>query len=338
MKSISVAMATYNGGNFLERQLISLVEQQRKPDEIIIFDDRSSDNTLDVISRFISNSNLKIKLEVNPENVGYRENFMRAANACGGDYIAFCDQDDVWRSDKISKILSELDQSDALLCYHDAEVIDSAGAVIGNLSRYRHNDSTVRKCQDFWFNPHGMTQVFRRELLDYSNLWPLSFDHRVERGEPLAHDQWMFFLADTLGKVKYIPDKLVHYRQHGDNVVGFDRAGPLTYRLAAARNTGSQQYGRIAKDALSRAAILDRLSEQVPQVRVPTVRAAAKLYRELADLYVARSTLFSSNKSSSKVALLVKLVAQGAYHGNARPNFGARALLKDAVFSNIARG
>lgn len=335
MTTVSVAMATYNGGAFLEEQLSSLAQQDRKPDEIIIFDDCSSDDTIEVISRFKARSGIDTKVEINARNFGYRENFMRAANACGGDYIAFCDQDDVWCQDKLSRIISEFDRSDTLLCYHDAWVIDSTGATIGNLSRYRHNGAAVRKCQDFWFNPHGMTQVFRRELIKYSDLWPLSFDHKVERTEPLAHDQWIFFLADSIGRVTYIPEKLVRYRQHGKNVVGFDRSGVLKSRLAAAQNTGAQEYQRVEKDALSRAVILDQLAARVAPAQVSNVRAAAETYRELAKLYSARSMLFAPKNRGQRLALLAKLVARGAYHGSARPNFGARALLKDALFSNI---
>lgn len=98
---ISVAMTTYNGEKYVKEQLESILEQTKPVDEIVIMDDKSTDETVEIIKKIQEKSEVKIILEVNKENVGYIENFRRAIKKTKGDIIFLCDQDDVWYKGKV---------------------------------------------------------------------------------------------------------------------------------------------------------------------------------------------------------------------------------------------
>lgn len=100
---ISVALATYNGEKYILEQLDSILCQTQEVDEVIICDDRSRDETVHLIENFITQHSLsqKWKLFVNEQNLGYGENFKKAAYLCSGDVVFFCDQDDIWVKNRV---------------------------------------------------------------------------------------------------------------------------------------------------------------------------------------------------------------------------------------------
>ena len=93
---ISIAMCTYNGAEFLPAQLQSILTQSRPPDEIIICDDRSTDDTQALLKKFATESPIPIAVHINDHNLGSVKNFERTISLCTGDVIALSDQDDVW--------------------------------------------------------------------------------------------------------------------------------------------------------------------------------------------------------------------------------------------------
>ena len=104
----SVALATYNGSKFVLELLNSIVNQTKKIDEVIIVDDRSTDDTVEKIKNFITENKLEntFKIFVNEQNLGYAENFRKALSLCTGDVIFLADQDDVWVNDRLEKMSS----------------------------------------------------------------------------------------------------------------------------------------------------------------------------------------------------------------------------------------
>ena len=135
---ISVAMTTYNGERYIKEQLESIINQTRKVDEIIIFDDCSKDKTVQIIREAIKETEIKIFLTVNEKNVGYIENFRRAIEKSTGDYIFLCDQDDVWMNDKVEKMLDIMEKYDIRVLFTQYDMIDSKGKKI-NAKEYRFN-------------------------------------------------------------------------------------------------------------------------------------------------------------------------------------------------------
>lgn len=122
----SIALTTYNGEKYLYRQMDFILNRTYKNIEVIITDDSSTDNTLEITDNF--RSILYIKLFVNNSNLGVIKNFEKAISQCKGDYIALSVQDDIWLPDKIEKLLNEIDNY--VLIYSDAENIDELGKKI----------------------------------------------------------------------------------------------------------------------------------------------------------------------------------------------------------------
>src|SRR5688572_16778447 len=102
MRSISIAMATYNGATFLRQQLDSIAAQTVPPIEIHIGDDGSTDNTESIVAAFATRAPFPVRFFRNDNRLGYGANFIRTAQRCAGEWIAFCDQDDVWSPGKLA--------------------------------------------------------------------------------------------------------------------------------------------------------------------------------------------------------------------------------------------
>jgi len=114
---VSVAMATYNGADYIQEQLDSILKQTRAIDEVIICDDCSKDSTVEIIKHFIHQNQLqdKWKIEVNKENLGFGSNFIEAIKKTNGDIIFFCDQDDIWIPDRIQVMESLMEKNHEIL-------------------------------------------------------------------------------------------------------------------------------------------------------------------------------------------------------------------------------
>lgn len=200
---ISVALATYNGSKYLREQLESFAIQRRLPDELIICDDCSHDETHRIIIQFINEAPFPVLFFRNEINLGYAKNFEQALLYCSGDIILFSDQDDVWSVDKIEKVESIfLNNSDAMLVMHDAEIVLNDGIRTGFTLQGQTKALGLNLERDFGL---GCCMAFRRELVELS--MPLPFADSL-------HDVWLNTFAIHLGKKFIISDVLSFYRRH----------------------------------------------------------------------------------------------------------------------------
>jgi glycosyltransferase involved in cell wall biosynthesis len=340
VQSISIAIATFNGESYIVSLLDSLCSQTYKPAQIVILDDQSTDNTVQKAADYSETTDVDFTIEVNPKRLGYRKNFLRATELCTSDLIAFCDQDDIWDPQKLARCLSEFEKKSVLMCYHASSVVDGSGRVIGQTRNSHPPQSALKRYlyQEYWENPYGFTEVFKSELKNHNHLHDLSLDHRSSLGEPLAHDQWISFLSSALGEIVFVPDSLVFYRQHENNVVGFVKASGWRHRWAASTQWGGNEYNRVSIDALKRAEILRAIVANHHTLGRETehiVRAAGR-YDEMAMVYAERARLFQASSFLARSAILLRMVAKGTYLNPWGGRFGLNALVKDALFG-IAR-
>ena len=121
---VSIAMATYNGARFLVEQLESFAVQSRLPDELVVCDDASTDDTVEILEAFMARAPFPVHIHLNQANVGYIKNFEKVLSLCEGDIIFLSDQDDVWESNKLEVIEKEFANPEVGMVYADAAVVD----------------------------------------------------------------------------------------------------------------------------------------------------------------------------------------------------------------------
>lgn len=200
---VSIAVCTYNGQRFLVEQLDSLIGQSHSNTEIIVVDDCSKDNTLAILRQY-EERHANFKVYQNDQNLGYIKNFEKAISLCNGDYIALCDQDDIWDLNKIELQLATI--GDSALTYHDSEFVDDRGHSLGkkksDLLNMYEGDSNV---PFLFFNCiSGHACLFNRKLVPYCLPFPTE----------IFHDRWLAFTSINNGGIIYLNKTLVKYRQH----------------------------------------------------------------------------------------------------------------------------
>jgi glycosyltransferase involved in cell wall biosynthesis len=227
-------MCTYNGARYLPAQLQSIAAQTRPPDELIVCDDGSTDETRRMVADFASSSSFPVRAYVNERNLGAAQNFARAISLCEGDVIALADQDDYWLTGKLARVEREFDaRAGAGLVFTDAEMIDEDSRPLG----YRAWQSEWVKFGAFEKRlvedgrslevllarnvVTGASMAFRTELREL--ILPVP-------DEPgLLHDYWIALVAAAVSRLAYVDEPLVGYRRHAAQHTGLpppDAASP----------------------------------------------------------------------------------------------------------------
>lgn len=229
MAKISVAMTTYNGSNYIIKQLDSLKNQSRKIDELIICDDCSTDNTVELVNDYIKSNNLEgWNIYSNENNLGFINNFKQAIKKTTGDIIFLCDQDDEWCSNKISTMTDIIEKNNQI------KLLSSSLTFIDENSRiytpsdipswYRKMISTpqdeiapidfINICNANY--APGCTMCFTREICDkYCNT-----DYEYE----LPHDWLIALIASVDNGYFHLNTPLINYRIHSSNTIGVSKA------------------------------------------------------------------------------------------------------------------
>ncbi len=224
---ISVVLATYNGETFLREQIESILHQTYPRIELIIVDDASTDQTVAILNEYESHPTVHIHLS--DQNLGHIKNFERGFRLCTGEYIAPCDQDDIWLPTKLEVLQNQIGNHPMIYC--DSELIESDGRRMGmNLSDIKRLvtfDSPLNYAIGGSIPGHAM--VMRKDVLDDCFPFP----------ESIPHDYWLGFVATFSGPIKFHKEALVQYRQHAHNTVGVN-AGKAKARKNQQRSAASR--------------------------------------------------------------------------------------------------
>lgn len=217
MVVINILLSTYNGERYLSEQIDSIINQTYPNWKLLIRDDGSTDKTITIINEYVGKDN---RIEyINPlqvENVGVHKSFKRLAAYKKADYYFFCDQDDFWMPQKIEKMLEnvgEFDSNIPQLWYSDFSSTDE------NLNVIQQN---LRNPNGKFVNPPlkdvlvcnvvtGCTAMINNVLKE---LW-------LTNKEIVGyHDTFCGLLAVAFGKVHFLDEVLILYRQHSNNAAG----------------------------------------------------------------------------------------------------------------------
>jgi glycosyltransferase involved in cell wall biosynthesis len=294
-------LATYNGERFLEKQLESISDQSRPPDELIVGDDGSVDATPQIITKFKAAASFPVTF-IRRERTGVAANFLLSTEVAQGDLVAFADQDDVWLPNKLERSVEVLEHNAADLVVHGAVTVDE------ELRPKRTGYRNVRRSRveerfhgNVWVGLAGNAMLFRKSLLDECDWTMRPTDLLCDR--QINHDDLVRFLASVRGRTVRIPDRLVLYRQHDTNTAG-------------ARLTSLQRAYRYATDKDSGYALIE--------ISVKTLRAYAVYFSSLsAPEHRRQATDYFIQASDLQVHRMHRLRTPG---GRALPLIAAAAL------------
>lgn len=209
---ITVALATYNGAKYLLEQLNSFVKQARRPDELIICDDCSTDGTLTIARTFANSAPFEVKVFINDHTLGYSQNFSKALGLCTGDYVFLSDQDDVWHPEKIARMLDRFDaEPNVQLLIHDLEYCKEDLSPIGQ-TKIERMSGVFDLQRDYVV---GMATAVRASFLRLCL--------PVPDKQGITHDSWLHQCAEVVGRKGIIPDVLAKYRRHSSNATITDK-------------------------------------------------------------------------------------------------------------------
>ncbi|MDD5210823.1 MAG: glycosyltransferase family 2 protein [Sulfuricurvum sp.] len=225
-KKILVLLSTYNGEKYLQEQLDSLFAQSYKEFEIIARDDGSCDNSLAILKAH------NITLLETKQNLGAKKSF-EALLKFGlenreSDYFMFCDQDDVWESDKIEKSYLKIQEIEhnrldmPVLVHSDLKVVDTKLATVhGSFWEYEHilprYNSLNRLLMQNTIT--GCTMIINKKLAEKCLPIPEA---------SIMHDWWIGLVASQFGAIGYIEEATISYRQHSKNTIGAKKFTPLS--------------------------------------------------------------------------------------------------------------
>jgi len=218
----ALAMCVYNGVRYLQEQLDSIAQQTVSLDQIVIVDDKSNDGSWDLLQAWVASCGLNVTLVRNDHNLGFVRNFEKASTLVDADIVFFADQDDIWQSDKVARILRLFDDPKVVLAHSDADLINEEGARLGRrlfatLLLRNEERELVRsgRAAAVYLKRNlvtGAACAVRRELLKHALPFPQSHGW--------SHDEWLALAAGVTGSVAMLEEPTMSYRLHGSNTIG----------------------------------------------------------------------------------------------------------------------
>lgn len=222
---IDILLATYNGEKYINQQIESILGQTHKDWKLIVHDDGSSDNTIHSIKEYVSKHPEKIVfIEDGIKTGGAKNNFVHLMNFSTAPYIMFCDQDDVWKEDRIEKFYQTMLEAEQiynnipLLVFSDLTVADEQLNLISpSMIQYQKLNPKIAqsfdllKCQNVIT---GCAMMMNKKALESASPIPDNI---------LMHDWWIGLTTAKYGKNIFLNQQTILYRQHSNNAVGSKR-------------------------------------------------------------------------------------------------------------------
>ena len=261
MGEVSIVLATYNGASYLNEQIDSIIANTYTNWTIDICDDGSTDNTLEIAQEYQKQYPDKIRIFKNLEQLGVTRNFLEGAKRATGDYIMFCDQDDVWLPEKIEKTLvffkkreQAVGENKPIAVFTDAKMADGILRTFHE-SFFIYNALDTEKLDLAHLLMEnkviGCTTMFNRALANKITDFPKFARY---------HDWWIALIASVFGDLSCMNEPTMLYRQHGGNVVGsqsfvsyvIDRIKEIPKQKTALLKTEKQawEFYEIYKDLI----------------------------------------------------------------------------------------
>ena len=236
MKKIEIILATFNGENYLEALLDSIASQTYSNWVLNVADDGSSDGTLEILQKFQNKFSDRVFIKVNSTRLGASENFMNLMASVKFDLVAFCDQDDIWLPNKLSRLCDAFmdqerkstDTNLPILIYSDARVVDEKLKTLQpSLFQFHKTQGSVSHSYDMLKYRNcitGCTVLTNRAAINLALDGATDLFNKFQT-KVVMHDHWLGLVVSmNSGSIVRVEDALVLYRQHEKNAVGAVKA------------------------------------------------------------------------------------------------------------------
>lgn len=225
----SIALCTYNGEKYIRNQVSSYINQTVLPDEIVICDDGSTDNTLKIIHN-VAQAKPEIRWRViqNEVKLGTNKNFEKALGFCNGDIIFFSDQDDIWTSDKVAQTISFFGENPGYeASFSNAVLIDDQDEELPNCLldlTFFKSDMRLKYSEDdllYWSILLGNVMTGATMAIKRSAIGKV-VPFQLNLGRKLWYDGWIGFCLMAGNSIGFIDQFLTKYRVHAGQQVGVE--------------------------------------------------------------------------------------------------------------------
>ena len=217
MEKVDILLATYNGEKYLREQIDSILNQTHTEFRLLISDDGSTDGTREILKEYKEKDG-RIDVFFQENNLGVVKNFEFLLEKVEAKYYMFSDQDDIWKETKIEKSLNKIEEGYDLV-YSDLEVVDeNLNVIYSSYWKLKGIYNKIKKYNNFeslYLNNFvtGCTMISKKELIN-------SFMPLPNTSKFVLHDYWISLIISQNGKIAYIEEPLIKYRQHKNNKVG----------------------------------------------------------------------------------------------------------------------
>ena len=222
-EQIDILLATYNGEKYLREQIDSILNQTYKNIRLIISDDGSKDNTVQILEEY-KQKDSRVKLYIQKNNLGYVKNFEFLLKQVESNYYMLSDQDDVWTKEKVQKSFEYMKNNNADLVFGDLEVVDkNLNTIYKSFGDFMLLNNKIKKNinsykVNYLYNcVTGCTLLSKKKFIE--KILPIPKDSKY-----VAHDHWIALMVLVNGgKMAYMTEKYIKYRQHGNNQIGTEK-------------------------------------------------------------------------------------------------------------------
>jgi glycosyltransferase involved in cell wall biosynthesis len=321
---ISIVMATYNGAKYLQEQLDSFINQTRLPDELVICDDVSNDETIAILNGFKKEAQFPVRIYINDKNLGHEGNFGKAIGLCTGQIIFLSDQDDVWFPEKLLTVEKVFEsQPKTLVVINDLEITDAYLQLTGQtvLGQIRESGIIGKDEKGFII---GCGTAFRSELKAIILPIPeLNF----------GHDKWIHNIALALGNRFVLEQKLQLYRRHESNASSwaFDAKKHVTWQEMVRSSAEMDMVPFYAKHRAALNIIESRLIALGPKFYI-NFEISQSYSVSLSEIVSAQSALIRRISLIQSTWLKRKILAASMlFRGDYKYFLGMRSFAKDLL-------
>jgi len=240
---LSIAMAVYNGSRFIREQLNSFAKQSRLPDELVVCDDGSGDDTVEIVERFTRDALFPVRLYINEENIGLNPNFQKAIGLCRGDWVFMADHDDVWEAEKLARFEEVIGRSEEPgLVFSDATVVDEDLKPLGH--RHWETVGFGLSQQSQIDSGRGFGELVKHCFVAGATM---AFDARYKSligpiPDTWMYDEWIALLVSAVAPTGLVREPMNLYRQHAKQRLGTRRKGVVRKYVEAKRRVDADYF------------------------------------------------------------------------------------------------